>query len=54
MPVIVMNKVKEIAGEFSVSGDFYEALDKEVEALIKKATERAKANNRKTVMAKDL
>ncbi len=49
-----MNQVKEVAGEFSVAGDFYEALDKKVEELIKKATERAKANNRKTVMAKDL
>ena len=52
--LIVKNAVKEAAGKMNVSGDFYEALDKEAEKLIKKAVKRAKANKRKTVQARDL
>ncbi len=38
---------------FNVSGDAYQAIDDAVEALITKATHRAKANKRKTLMAYD-
>lgn len=52
--LVVKAKIKDISGDYNVSGDFAEALNKEVEALVKKACSRAEANNRKTVMAKDI
>lgn len=52
--LIVKAKIKEVAGNYNVAGDFADALDKKVEALVKDACKRAEANNRKTVMAKDL
>lgn len=54
MMLIVKNAVKEAAGEKNVSGDFYDALDEKVQELVDKAVERAEANGRKTVQAKDL
>ncbi len=52
--IIVKAKIKEQVGDVNVASDFVETLDVEVKALIKKAVRRAEANNRKTVMAKDL
>tara|TARA_Y100000034_G_C6746167_1_gene331423 strand:+ start:266 stop:436 length:171 start_codon:yes stop_codon:yes gene_type:complete len=52
--VVVRSKVKQHAEGCNVSGDFADGLNDEVTALIKKAAERAKANNRKTVSRKDL
>ncbi len=52
--VIVKSRVKELAGDMNVAVDFVDALEKKVELLVKEAVDRAKANNRKTVMAKDL
>ncbi|NOZ80082.1 MAG: DUF1931 domain-containing protein [DPANN group archaeon] len=55
--VIVKAKVKELTkefGDYSVASDFSEKLDEKVKALIKEACERANANSRKTVMARDL
>jgi len=56
--IIVRSKIKDYAEvdgvKFQVASDFADALAKKVEILIKEACERAKANNRKTVMAKDL
>ena len=52
--VVVRSKIKEHAQGCNVSGDFAEALNKEVVGLIKKAADRAKANNRKTVSSRDL
>ena len=40
--------------QLNVSADFYENLNKKVESIIKKASERAVANNRTTVMGKDV
>jgi len=54
MTVIVKAKIKEIAGECSVSSDFPDALDRKVTEIIKDACRRAKDNSRRTVMAKDL
>jgi histone H3/H4 len=51
--LIIKSKVKEVT-DMQISSDVYEALDKEVEKMIKKAEERAKANNRKTLYARDL
>lgn len=53
--LVIKSKIKEVTGgEYNISSDFAEALDEKVKEMIKKATERAEANNRKTVMAKDL
>ena len=52
--IVVKAKVKEIAKDFNVSGDFAEALNKKVESWIREACSRAEANGRRTVMAKDL
>ncbi len=52
--LIVRGKLREYAGDLSVSKEFEEALEKEVESLVKKACARTKANNRRTIMARDL
>jgi histone H3/H4 len=52
--LIVKAKIKEVASGYNVSGDLADALNKKVEEMIKDACARAEANNRKTVMAKDL
>ena len=52
--VIVKAKIKEIVGDYNVSGDLAEALDAKAKQLLKDAVERAKANGRRTVMAKDI
>lgn len=40
--------------ELSVSEEVYEELDKKVEEIIKQAEKRAKANNRRTIFARDI
>jgi histone H3/H4 len=52
--IIIRSKLKDIAKGINVSGDFADALDKKTRAIIAEAVERAKANNRKTVMGKDV
>ncbi|MHA1115476.1 MAG: hypothetical protein K9W45_00750 [Candidatus Heimdallarchaeum aukensis] len=55
--LIVKSKVREYVkslGEFQMSSDFIEALNTEVAGLIKSAAERTKANNRKTLSARDV
>ena len=52
--LVVKSKIKDAAGDVSVAGDFADELNRKVEALVKDAVGRAKANNRRTVMAKDL
>lgn len=52
--LVVRSKIKGAAKGCNVSGDFAEALSKEVERLVAKAAERAKANKRSTVKARDL
>lgn len=52
--LVVKAKIKDLAKGFNVAGDFADALSAKVEALVKEAMKRAEANNRKTVMAKDL
>lgn len=54
MSVVVKAKIKEIAKDYNVSGDFADVLDAKVQDLIKAAIARAEANGRKTVMSKDL
>jgi histone H3/H4 len=52
--LVVKSKIKDVVTGANVAGDFAEALDEEVRRLVERAVERAQANNRKTVMAKDL
>lgn len=52
--VVIKAKVKEIIGDFNMGSDFLPTLNAEVQSMIQKAVERAKANNRRTVMSKDL
>lgn len=52
--LVVKAAVKDALEEKNVAGDFYEALDEEVEELIEEAAERADANGRKTVQPRDL
>jgi len=52
--LVVKSAVREVVGNFRVSEDFFEELNKQVESLVKRAVERAKANGRKTVRGADL
>lgn len=52
--LIVKSKIKEAADGLNVASDFHEALNRETNHLVKKAVERAKANNRRTLQARDL
>ena len=53
MTLIVKSAVKEVVG-LNVGEDLVVGLDRKVEEILKKAEERAKANGRKTVYARDL
>ena len=52
--LIVKNKIREVVKDMNVSGDFADALDEVVKELVQKAGERAKANGRRTLQAKDI
>ena len=56
--LVVRSQIKNYAkvGEkkLSVSSDFYDALNKRVEKIIEEACIRATANNRNTLMARDV
>ncbi len=51
---IVKAKIKELAGDFNIAGDFSDALNDKVKILIQEAIDRAKANGRRTLMSKDI
>ena len=52
--LVVKAKIKDHAAGYNVAGDFADALNEKVVALIKDACKRADGNGRRTVMAKDL
>jgi histone H3/H4 len=52
--LIVKSKIKSAVPELSVSGDVAEVLNKKVLQILEEATQRAKANGRRTLQAKDL
>ncbi len=52
--LVVKAKIKDYTTGYNVAGDFSEALNEKVVALIKDAVKRADGNGRRTVMAKDL
>ena len=53
MTLVVKSAIKKVV-EMNVGEDLVDALDKKVEDILKKAEERAKANGRRTVYARDL
>jgi len=53
MAIIVKSQIKEIA-KMSISSDFAPALEEKVKKLIEEAANRAQANGRRTLMAKDI
>lgn len=52
--IISKSRTKSAAKSCNVSGDFYDALDKKVRAMINDAERRATANGRKTIKPQDL
>jgi histone H3/H4 len=52
--IVVKSKVKEVAKNCNVAGDFADKLNEVAVAEVKKAVDRAVANNRKTVSKKDI
>lgn len=53
MGLIVKSKLREYV-ELSVSDEVERELERKVEEILKKAEERAKANQRRTIFARDL
>ncbi len=52
--IINKSRVKDAAGDFRVSSDFYDAIDEVVANEIKEAKRRADENGRSTLMPYDL
>jgi histone H3/H4 len=52
--IISKSRTKAAARSCNVAGDFYDALDKKVRALIADAERRATQNGRKTIKPQDL
>ena len=51
--LIIKSKIREAVG-LNVSSEVPDALNKKVEVILKEAAERAKANGRRTLQARDL
>ena len=52
--LVVRSKIKDVAKDMNVAGDFADALSVKVEQLIKDAIKRAQENKRRTIMAHDI
>ena len=54
--LVVQSKIRELVKKkkMAIGADAIKALSKEVESLVAKAIERAKANGRKTIKARDV
>ena len=52
--LIIKSKVKSAVPDLQVSGDVPDALNKKVLQILKEASERAKANGRRTLQARDI
>lgn len=53
MALIVKSKIKEFV-DLNVGEEVARALERRIEEILKKAEERAKANQRRTIYARDL
>lgn len=55
MPDLIKKSgVREAADGVNVGSDFYESIDEEVRRLVERSVERAEANGRRTVKARDV
>ena len=55
MAVVVKSAVRELVkGKFNVSDEFLKALDADVTRAIKRSSERAAENGRKTLKSRDI
>lgn len=54
MYLVTKAQIREIVGDVNIAEDFYPALNIEVKNIIIKALERAKKNNRRTLMGRDV
>lgn len=54
MAAVNKTQVKELAGDFRVSSNFYDALDSVVAEAVEDAKRRAEENGRSTLMPYDL
>ena len=52
--LIIKSKIKGAVKELNVAAEVAEALNRKVEKLLQEASERAKANGRRTLQARDL
>ena len=52
--LIIKSKIKSTVPDLQVSSDVPDALNKKVLQILKEASERAKANGRRTLQAKDI
>jgi len=52
--LIIKSKIKSAVPELSVAGEVPDALNKKVHKILQDASERAKANGRRTLQARDL
>jgi len=52
--IIIKSKIKSAVPELSVAGEVPDALNKKVLQMLKDASDRAKANGRRTLQARDL
>ncbi len=52
--LIVKSKIKSAVPELSVAAEVADALNKKVINILQEASERAKANGRRTLQARDL
>lgn len=52
--LVIKSKIKSAVPDMSVAGEVPDALNKKVKEILDKAAERAKANGRRTLQARDL
>ena len=52
--LIVKSKVKDVVADNNIGGDVYDALSEMAKGLLNKAGQRAEANGRKTIKARDM
>lgn len=52
--LVIKSKIKSAVPDLSVAGEVPDALNKKVHEILQRAAERAKANGRRTLQARDL
>ncbi len=52
--IIIKSKIKSACSDMSVAGEVPDALNKKVKQILDEAVQRAKANGRRTLQARDL